>query len=224
MNTTDSTSSSNNVSTSNEATPLLRPIPSTHIIHGEDPPSQSQSASVAASNLYRSRRISWENYVVAVEKYPIRTKCITAWIIFVAADTFAQVIQHILSFMNDHSIHITTCLNIDCIRAMRFGALGLFGAPWSHYYFHWLDHYLPPSEEPFTKRTALKVCIDQFLQAPILLAIMIFSLSLMKGQGFGGAKQDLENTFMISLIANCRTAIVVVSFTLFSFHRISHLI
>jgi hypothetical protein len=158
---------------------------------------QPQPASVSSSSFDRRRGISWDNYLVAVEKYPIRTKCFTAWIIFVAADAFAQSVEYIL--YKNHSM----ILVIDWIRAMRFGALGLFGAPWSHYYFHWLDHYLPPSEEPFTKRTALKVCIDQFIQAPILLAIMIFSLSLMKGQGFTGALQDLSNTFMVSLIANC---------------------
>jgi peroxisomal membrane protein 2 len=152
--------------------------------------------------------------LVAVEKYPIRTKCITAWIIFIAADTLAQVIEYRLTILDQETqTHpsyggsITTGstrnTNIDWIRAMRFGALGLFGAPWSHYYFQWLDHHLPPSEEPFTRRTAIKVGIDQFVQAPILLAIMIFSLSLMKGQGFNGARQDLTNTFMISLIANC---------------------
>jgi peroxisomal membrane protein 2 len=151
--------------------------------------------------------------LVAVEKYPIRTKCITAWIIFIAADTLAQMIEYRLT-MVDHDNHLSSLTgsitiggtrntNIDWIRALRFGALGLFGAPWSHYYFQWLDHHLPPSEEPFTRRTAIKVGIDQFVQAPILLAIMIFSLSLMKGQGFNGARQDLTNTFMISLIANC---------------------
>lgn len=192
-----------NSKATNEVTPLLLPpqttTTATHT-NGVLIQQPSESSSQQALSSYR-RSTSWENYVSAVEKYPIRTKCITALIIFVSADAFAQVVECIISFNN--SDNDNDIFGIDWIRAMRFGALGLFGAPWSHFYFYWLDHYLPPSEEPFTTRTAVKVVIDQFIQAPILLAIMIFSLGLMKGQGFGGAKQDLSNTFMESLIANC---------------------
>ncbi len=169
----------------NEVTPLLLPT------HGN-------------GDEQNQRRTSWENYVLAVEKYPIRTKCLTALILFVASDAFAQVLEFIL---DDGATR--TVFDYDWIRAMRFGAVGLFGAPWSHYYFYWLDHYLPPSNEPFTKRTALKVFIDQFVQAPILLAIMIFALSLMKGKGLDAAKEDLSNTFMESLIANCEWHFVI---------------
>ena len=206
-----------------EVTPLLPP--SHTIIVPPQPPVLSQSQLAVAStssSLNRTRRISWENYLVAVEKYPIRTKCITAWIIFIAADTFAQVIEYLL--YKNHLPLVTTPIrnmDIDWIRSMRFGALGLFGAPWSHYYFQWLDHYLPPSEEPFTKRTAIKVGIDQLLQAPILLAVMIFSLSLMKGQGVTGAKQDLSNTFMESLIANCTIRNVAIFLSFSDMHHIS---
>jgi predicted permease len=168
--------------TSNEVAPLLPVLP-THVSGDE----QNQ------------RGISWENYVLAVEKYPIRTKCLTALILFVASDAFAQVLE----FIFDDDGATRGIFYYDWIRAMRFGAVGLLGAPWSHYYFYWLDHYLPPSSEPFTKRTALKVFIDQFVQAPILLAIMIFALSLMKRKGLDAAKEDLSRTFMKSLIANC---------------------
>ena len=169
---------------------------------------------------------------MAIEKYPIRTKCITAFIIFVAADAVAQLIEHLLELHQNHipirSRIALLHIKMDGIRTMRFGALGLLGAPWSHYYFHWLDHYWPPSVEPCSPRTALKVGIDQLIQAPILLAIMIFSLSLMKGQGFTGAKQDLSNSFMESLIANCtingtRVAVVILFVSVPSdVHHISH--
>jgi hypothetical protein len=184
-----------NTNVSNEVTPLLPPPPTIHMDGGAS--QQLPEASLQSSQYQSSYRrgTSWENYVAAVEKYPIRTKCITALIIFVTADAFAQVVEYLLS-LHDNDQPNRDRIGIDWIRAMRFGALGLFGAPWSHYYFYWLDHFLPPSEDPFTTRTAVKVVIDQFIQAPILLAIMI-------GQRLGGAKQDLSNTFMASLIANC---------------------
>jgi hypothetical protein len=49
----------------------------------------------------------------------------------------------------------------------------------------------------------VKVLIDQFIQAPLLLAIMIIALSLMKGDGFQGAKVAMGQTFLNALIANC---------------------
>jgi hypothetical protein len=160
---------------------------------------QSSSIDVNPNRRTTFRSISWDNYVFAVGKYPIITKCITATIILGSADLVAQGLEFILHDESRDSPYV-----IDWIRTIRFGALGLFGAPWSHYYFYWLDHYLPPSDEPWTKRTALKVFIDQFIQAPILLALMIFALGLMKGQGFNGATRDLADTYMESLIANCK--------------------
>lgn len=138
---------------------------------------------------------TWEKYVDLVEKRPLITKSVTATLIFALADLMAQGIEHLRGDAEDEST--------DWLRTARFAAFGLFGAPWSHYYFMWLDHYLPPSPTPWTRRTFLKVAIDQFLQAPILLAIMIGALSLMKGDGFEGVKHDLGVNFIDTLIANC---------------------
>jgi hypothetical protein len=170
--------------TSNEATPLL-------------PVTNGQSHD--SVTLGRSMSHHWDNYVVAVEKYPVTTKCITAAIILGTADMCAQGFEFILV---SHVAPIRD--SVDWLRTARFAAFGLFGAPWSHFYFAWLDHYLPPSEQPWTLTTFFKVCIDQFIQAPILLAIMILLLALMKGRGFVGAKQDLAHSFVQALIANCK--------------------
>jgi peroxisomal membrane protein 2 len=80
--------------------------------------------------------------------------------------------------------------------------MGLLGAPWSHYYFQFLDECLPPTPEPFTKTTLLKVFIDQFIQAPLLLLVMICSLSLMKFEGPQVVEKDLVESFWPGLIAN----------------------
>lgn len=176
---------------SDEATYLL------HHRHSGHQPSNGTSfaASNRASHSF-SRSVSdhWDGYVAKVETHPLLTKSITATIILGLADLCAQGVEH------------TDGIGIDWPRAARFAAFGLLGAPWSHYYFHWLDHYLPPSAQPWTPTTAVKVCIDQLIQAPILLAIMIAALSLMKGAGFSGAKRDLGDNFFDALIANCKTA------------------
>lgn len=139
----------------------------------------------------------WNNYVDIVERRPLVTKSITATIILGGADLVAQGLEHA------RGISTST---IDWPRAGRFACFGLFGAPWSHYYFHWLDYYIPPSDS--LRTTLLKVVIDQFIQAPLLLAIMISMLSLMKGEGMQGVVQDMSENFVDALIANCKTSIL----------------
>jgi hypothetical protein len=51
----------------------------------------------------------------------------------------------------------------------------------------------------------VKVIIDQFIQAPLLLAAMVIALSLMKGGGFLEAKVAMDQTFWTALIANCKS-------------------
>jgi hypothetical protein len=184
----------------NEVTPLLvQGTDNTNNCDEQHPCSTSSSIDSNRNRRALIHSISWDNYMHSIENFPIITKCITATIILGSADLFAQGLEYILH----HDKETLPYIVIDWIRTIRFGVLGLFGAPWSHFYFYWLDHYLPPSDEPWTKRTALKVFIDQFIQAPILLALMIFALGLMKGQGFMIAKRDLSDTYVESLIANC---------------------
>lgn len=137
----------------------------------------------------------WNKYVDIVERRPLITKSVTATIILGGADLCAQGLEHIRG--------VSSNIGIDWPRAARFAAFGLFGAPWSHYYFHWLDTCIPPSNQPCSSTTFLKVSIDQFIQAPILLAIMISMLSFMKGEGIDGVKTDLRESYVDALIANC---------------------
>jgi hypothetical protein len=147
----------------------------------------------------RSEASWWAAYVDAVESHPLLTKSITAAVILGAADLTAQFVEYLRG-------ESTLEGNVapDWPRTLRFAVMGLIGAPWSHYYFYWLDRYYPPTAEPWTKVTALKVCVDQFIQAPLLLAFMIAALSLMKGLGLIGVKHDLQHTFLDALIANCK--------------------
>ena len=49
----------------------------------------------------------------------------------------------------------------------------------------------------------MKVVIDQFVQAPALLALIIMGLALMEGRGISGMKMDMEKEYFYSLIQNC---------------------
>lgn len=145
----------------------------------------------------------WQLYSGLIDQKPLLTKSLTATLLFLLADLIAQWIEHMLGKEATKSDDTIFC-GIDIPRVARFAAFGLFGAPWSHYYFLWLDRCLPPSPEPWTLRTFIKVFIDQFIQAPLLLAVMIGALSIMKGTGLKGAKEDLAINYEATLIANCR--------------------
>ena len=144
------------------------------------------------------RSSAWEIYYSALEKWPLLVKSATAFLILGGGDLCAQAIEHLCGKS------LSSGSGIDCLRTLRFGIVGLLGAPWSHYYFHFLDTILPPTSDPFTKTTFLKVFIDQFIQAPLLLALMISALSLLKGGGFVAVKAEISKTYVASLIANCR--------------------
>lgn len=172
-----------------------------HHRHSASLATDAESLASNAVPRFLSRGVSghWDSYVSAVESHPLLTKSLTAVFIFSAADGFAQGLEHVRG--------VSTVEGFDWSRMARFAAFGLFGAPWSHYYFHWLDHCLPPSPQPWSFRTLQKVLIDQFIQAPILLAIMICALSLMKGQGMAGMNHDMRNSFLDALIANCKSLV-----------------
>jgi hypothetical protein len=134
----------------------------------------------------------WNHYYGHLEKRPLFVKSVTAFFIMGCADLCAQGIDHLRG----------TSGAVDWPRAARFGAFGLLGAPWTHYYFYYLDKGLPPTPEPFTRTTFMKVFLDQFIQAPAMLVVIICLLSLMKFEGFEGMKTSMRDNYVTSLIAN----------------------
>jgi hypothetical protein len=54
---------------------------------------------------------------------------------------------------------------------------------------------------------SVKVFIDQFIQAPILLVFIIIFMGIMEGEGFGTLKLDMDLEYKKTLIANCKSFI-----------------
>ena len=52
--------------------------------------------------------------------------------------------------------------------------------------------------------TAVKVAIDQFFQAPALLALMITGMALMEGKGIAGVYKDMQKDYKTALMKNCK--------------------
>mmetsp|Transcript_8117 Transcript_8117/g.19622 ORF Transcript_8117/g.19622 Transcript_8117/m.19622 type:complete len:257 (+) Transcript_8117:180-950(+) len=139
----------------------------------------------------------WESYYAALLEYPLLVKSLTAFVLLGFADVIAQCFERIRDRNSEDAI-----MALNLYRVARFGFFGLAGAPWTHYYYAWLDTVLPPTQNPWTWTTAIKVVIDQFLQAPALLAFMIMGMALMECRGISGVKVDMENQYMEALIKN----------------------
>ena len=96
----------------------------------------------------------WEAYYAALLKYPLLVKSLTAFVLLGFADVIAQCFERIRDSHNGAEV---AALNL--YRVARFGFFGLAGAPWTHYYYGWLDTVLPPTRNPWTWTTASEFII-----------------------------------------------------------------
>lgn len=104
----------------------------------------------------------WRIYYSALESWPLVVKSITAFILMMLADFFAQMVELIRGIPHE------SC--VDGLRMLRFGVFGLLGAPWTHYYYDWLDRTMPPTEQPWTCITAGKNCLFLLVRHVSILA------------------------------------------------------
>lgn len=138
---------------------------------------------------------AWAAYNQALESDPLLTKSVTAGVILGAADLTGQAIESATKEDSDGSV--------DFARAARFGFFGLvLQAPWNHFYYQLLDGVLPPTVEPFTATTGIKVVIDQFVQAPIFTVLIFCFLGLLEGKSTDAIKTQLEEDYKDTMFAN----------------------
>jgi peroxisomal membrane protein 2 len=81
--------------------------------------------------------------------------------------------------------------------------------PWNHYYYQLLDGAIPPTDEPWTPTTAIKTVIDQFVQAPIFTVLIFTFLGFLEGKNAEAIKQQLEDDYKDTMIANCKYAVSI---------------
>ena len=137
----------------------------------------------------------WASYNNALEEQPLLTKSITAGVILGAADLAGQAIEKRKS--NDDNT------DIDIARFLRFAFFGfILQAPWNHFYYLLLDGALPPTEDPFTATTGVKVIIDQFVQAPIFTILIFYFLGILEGKSLEAVKQQLDRDYKDTMLAN----------------------
>jgi len=143
---------------------------------------------------------AWSAYNVALEEEPLLTKSITAGIILGAADLAGQAAERILESSDTNG---ASSAGVDFARVGRFALFGLIlQAPWNHFYYMLLDGALPPTEDPFTATTGVKVVIDQFVQAPIFTVLIFYFLGLLEGKTPDSVKEQLDKDYADTMFAN----------------------
>jgi len=139
---------------------------------------------------------AWDAYNLALENDPLLTKSLTAGLILGAADLSGQALERSQDSFDKS-------LPVDYARVARFAIFGLvLQAPWNHFYYQILDGALPPTEDPFTTTTGIKVVIDQFFQAPIFTVLIFYFLGLLEGKTIDSVKQQLDKDYKDTMIAN----------------------
>lgn len=136
---------------------------------------------------------AWTAYNDALVANPLLVKSVTASVILGAADVAGQAIQN--KDQEDAPL--------DIARTIRFAFFGLvLQAPWNHFYYLLLDGAIPPTEEPFTPTTGIKVVIDQFVQAPIFTVLIFGFLGLLEGKNLESIKKQLDDDYADTMVAN----------------------
>ena len=160
---------------------------------GRRPTATSSHSSKSQLNL--SPVEAWQAYNSALESDPLLVKSITACGILGSADLTGQAIER--SKKGDENA------DIDVMRTIRFAIFGLvLQAPWYHFYYQYLDGVLPPTEDPWTATTGIKVVIDQFVQAPIFTVLIFVFLGVLEGKQLEDIKQQLDEDYKDTMFAN----------------------
>ncbi|CAM9668581.1 unnamed protein product, partial [Ascophyllum nodosum] len=173
-------------------------------------PTKSSNHGVGA----RSRRVSsaiktrirmlaspvelWSSYLDALQAAPLLTKSITAGVIFPAADAVAQSFDKKKRQEKDIDVD-----SWDFARTLRWLFFGFaVQAPWNHFFYVLLDGALPPTPDPFSATTGIKVFIDQFIQAPVFTVLIFGVLGLLEGKQVVEIREKLNQDYKSTMLAN----------------------
>lgn len=163
--------------------------------------SSSSIRNLQATQLALSPVEAWTAYNEALEVQPLLVKSVTASVILGAADLAGQTLESKLAEGDENASASST--GIDIARTARFAIFGLvLQAPWNHFYYQYLDGVLPPTEEPWTPTTGIKVVIDQFVQAPIFTVLIFAFLGTLEGKSLDMVKKQLDNDYKDTMLAN----------------------
>lgn len=158
----------------------------------------------------------WPSYQQALAAQPLLTKSITAGILIPIGDTMAQIIeQSRIQQTTNAEIDDDGLQNIqegditekkillDFARIARFAIFGLtLQAPWNHYYFQFVDTFVPSPPTIFSPITVGKVIFDQFIQAPFITTIIFLYFGFLEGKSWEDSVIKTKTELWPTLVAN----------------------
>lgn len=154
---------------------------------------RASPSSLKAAEFTDSIAGAWDSYNQALEASPLLVKSVTASVILGAADFTGQQLEK----------QSQPDKELDLGRVARFAFFGLvLQAPWNHFYYTLLDGALPPTPDPLTATTGIKVFIDQFIQAPIFTVLIFAFLGTLEGKSPEEVKKQLEADYTDTMLAN----------------------
>ncbi|CAM9422787.1 unnamed protein product, partial [Laminaria digitata] len=125
---------------------------------------------------------------------------ITAGVIFPAADATAQLFDKSKGGEESSASGGTSW---DFARTLRWLFFGFaVQAPWNHFFYVALDGALPPTPDPLSTTTAIKLVIDQFVQAPIFTIVIFGVLGLLEGKSTADIREQLNQDYKSTMLAN----------------------
>jgi len=139
-----------------------------------------------SDDFFSSNPFRW--YSGQLDRYPIRTKCLTSGLLAASGDLLCQYLQYRrkLKEMKSRDILIRTSLpeknnfNPDFLRISRFGVLGcVLVAPIVHFWYGTLMLRIPGSSKLVVFQRTL---LDQFLFAPLFVPLFMINLMMLEGQ------------------------------------------
>lgn len=169
---------------SNESSPLLNPL--------------KQMPKGTGSKIWFHRLWRWYNQ--CLNRRPVVTKSITAGVIVSLGDIVGQCME----LASESSKEIGGApKEFDVVRLARFCSMGLFlQAPVTHYYYLALDRHLPPSKNPWSWVTFLKLFIDQTTYAPLFLFSVFLYLGVLGGDPWSTIWAQIQQEYLSTMAAN----------------------
>jgi peroxisomal membrane protein 2 len=141
---------------------------------------------------------AWTAYSDALQSDPLVVKSVTACVILGCADLAGQALE-----AKQKEGAGQQAAAVDFARTARFAFFGLvLQAPWNHFYYQFLDGAIPPTPEPWTTTTGIKVVIDQFIQAPVFTVLIFAFLGFLEGKSASAIKQQLDEDYVDTMLAN----------------------
>eukprot|EP00210_Caulerpa_lentillifera_P009142 g8716.t1 len=143
-------------------------------------------------------RNSLTRYRVALERFPVSTKCITCAVGMAVGDILAQFIS------SKHPTKMKAPFKLDVTRTARIALFGgVVNGPLGHVWYTVLDRFVLPSNPTHPISIVVKCVLDQMIMAPIGTALFFSSMKCLEMKPMM-CQEELKMKFIPSLLASYR--------------------